>query len=97
MDDALASDLAEIWAYVAVEASETTATRLLAKINGACDRLPTFPGSGAPRGQLAAGLRAIFEGNYAVYYLATDGELILVRVLHGARDAAAIAERGGFA
>jgi hypothetical protein len=31
----------------------------------------------------------------ASYYLATDAEVILVRVLHGARDAAAIAERGG--
>jgi len=56
-----------------------------------------FPLSGAPCGQLAPDLRAIFEGNYAVYYLATDAEVILVRVLHGARDAAAIAERGGFA
>jgi len=42
-------------------------------------------------------LRVIFEGNYAIYYLATDAEVSLVPVLHGARDAAAIAERGGFA
>ncbi len=39
----------------------------------------------------------LFEGNYAAYYLATETEVILVRVLHGARDSAAIAERGGFA
>jgi toxin ParE1/3/4 len=91
------ADLAEIWAYVASEASEPSATRLLAKITGACDRLLTFPLSGATRDQLAAGLRVLFEGNYAAYYLATDSEVILVRVLHGARDAAAIAERGGFA
>ena len=56
-----------------------------------------FPLSGAPRGQLAPDLRAVFAGNYAVYYLAKDAEVILVRVLHSARDAAAIAERGGFA
>lgn len=56
-----------------------------------------FPPSGSPREPFAPGLRAIFEGNYAIYYSTAETELILVRVLHGARDAAAIAERGGFA
>jgi toxin ParE1/3/4 len=69
---------------------------LLARIRDGCERLLTFPGSGAPRDLLAAGLRVVFEGNYAVYYLATDSEVILVRVLHGARDVAALADRGGF-
>jgi len=52
---------------------------------------------GSSRESFVAGLRVIFEGNYALYYMASETELILVRVLHGARDAAAIAERGGFA
>jgi toxin ParE1/3/4 len=56
-----------------------------------------FPLSGASRERLAAGLRVIFAGAYAIYYLTTETELIVVRVLHGSRDAAAIAERGGFA
>jgi hypothetical protein len=47
----------EIWAYVASEGfgsnRQATATRLLAKITGACDRLLKFPLSGAPRVQLA--------------------------------------------
>ena len=42
-------------------------------------------------------LRVSFSGNYAVYYVHNDRELVIVRVLHGARDAAAIAEHGGFA
>jgi toxin ParE1/3/4 len=70
---------------------------VLGKLNSACERILTFPGSEAPRDRLAAGLRVLFNGNHAVYYLATDSEVILVRVLHGARDAVAIAERGGFA
>jgi toxin ParE1/3/4 len=37
-----------------------------------------------------------FHGAYAIYYTPTASELIIVRVLHGARDAAAIADRGGF-
>ncbi len=36
-----------------------------------------------------------FHGNYAIYYVATATEVVIVRVLHGARDAAAIAEQGG--
>jgi toxin ParE1/3/4 len=55
-----------------------------------------FPLSGPPREQFAAGLRVMFEGKYAIYYTVSETEVTLVRVLHGARDAAAIAERGGF-
>jgi toxin ParE1/3/4 len=32
-----------------------------------------------------------------IYYRPDERELIIVRVLHGARDAAALAEHGGFA
>jgi toxin ParE1/3/4 len=37
-----------------------------------------------------------FHGAYALYYLPTATELVIVRVLHGARDVAALAARGGF-
>jgi len=49
------------------------------------------------REQFAPGLRARFVGNYAIYYLNDERELVIVRVLHGARDAAALATKGGFA
>lgn len=55
-----------------------------------------MPGSGAPRDQLARGLRVLFHRAYAIYYLAGAAEVVIVRVIHGARDAAALAERGGF-
>jgi toxin ParE1/3/4 len=38
----------------------------------------------------------MFEGNYAVYYTVSEKEIVIVRVLHGARDAVALTERGGF-
>jgi toxin ParE1/3/4 len=41
-------------------------------------------------------LRVTFEGSYAIYYTYDDHAVLIVRVLHGARDAAAVAERGGF-
>jgi len=42
-------------------------------------------------------LRVIFEGKYAIYYTHDDRELVIVRVLHGARDVDAIAAQGGLA
>ena len=69
---------------------------LLAKIEDAGRRLLEFPMAGPSREQFAAGLRVTFEGNYAIYYTSTATELVIIRVLHGARDAAALADRGGF-
>jgi toxin ParE1/3/4 len=45
---------------------------------------------GPAREQLAAGLRALPYRDYVIYYLAEPDELVIVRVLHGARDARAI-------
>ena len=59
-------------------------------------QLCRHPGIGAPREQFAKGLRVGFESPYAIYYVASATELAVIRVLHGARDAAALAERGGF-
>ena len=56
------------------------------------------PTIGAKREMFAPGLRVIFHDPYGIYYTytPTPENLIIVRVLHGARDIAATAERGGF-
>ena len=95
MTDTAEADLAEIWAYIAVD-SESAATRLLDKIKATCARLLDFPSSGVSRDRLARGLRVVLQGNYAVYYTIAETEIIVVRVLHSARDAAVIAEHGDF-
>jgi toxin ParE1/3/4 len=46
---------------------------------------------------LAPGLRVTFRGAYAIYYMPLPDAIVIIRVLHGARDVAALAERGGFA
>jgi toxin ParE1/3/4 len=46
--------------------------------------------------QLSVGLRVMFHHPYAIYYQVSGPKLIIIRVLHGARDAAAIAEQSGF-
>jgi toxin ParE1/3/4 len=89
-------DLAEIWSYIASEASEATATRFLSSITIRFDDLLTLPSLGVPRPQLARGLRVFFQGNYAVYYVLRADEIVIVRVLHGSRDTAAIADQAGF-
>jgi toxin ParE1/3/4 len=37
------------------------------------------------------------DEKYAIYYLPRPDEIVIVRVLHGSRDIASIAEEGGFA
>lgn len=73
------------------------ATHFLSGVAARFDELLGFPLSGAPRHQLAPDLRAIFKGNYAIYYSPRAGEILIVRVLHGSRDVATIAAEGGFA
>ena len=44
----------------------------------------------------APDMRVTFHGPYAIYYTPTIKEIVILRVLHGARDVAALADRGGF-
>ena len=45
---------------------------------------------GVKRDHLATGLRAHFFRDYVIYYMVTDTEIIIVRVVHGSRDAEAV-------
>lgn len=45
---------------------------------------------GATREPLAPGLRVLPFRDYVIYYQVADDALVIVRVLHGARDARAI-------
>jgi plasmid stabilization system protein ParE len=53
LTETLKTDLAEIWTYLALEASEATASRVIAAFRADLDRLMTFPLSGPPRERLA--------------------------------------------
>jgi toxin ParE1/3/4 len=72
------------------------ATRFVAAVEAAFEPLRRLPLSGAPREQFAPGLRVIFHGAYAIYYTPRPEALVIVRVLHGARDITTLSERGGF-
>ena len=89
-------DLAEIWVFIALEAAESRATSFVGKLHADFQRLRRAPLMGTTREVVAPGLRVFFHGRYAIYYQPHENELVIVRVLHGARDIAAIVEEGGF-
>lgn len=49
-----------------------------------------YPELGPARDYLSSGLRVHFYKDYAFYYRFTETEIIIVRVLHGSRDANAL-------
>jgi hypothetical protein len=55
-----------------------------------CPRSNALPFAGPARENFAPTLRASFSGNYAIYSLHNEHELVIVCVLHCARDAAAV-------
>ena len=70
---------------------------LVDRIKQDCEPLRHFPLAAPARENFAPGLRVSFSGNYAIYYMHDEHAVVVIRILHGARDAAALAEHGGFA
>lgn len=81
---------------MAVETSEEIADRFLVALEGTLMPLREFPLSGVSREEFAPGLRVVFHGGYALYYKPFPDAVVVIRVLHGAREARVLAERGGF-
>ncbi|WP_425376198.1 type II toxin-antitoxin system RelE/ParE family toxin [Rhodoplanes roseus] len=81
---------------MAAESSAGTASRVIGRIFASCEPVRRFPHAGAPRDHLAPGLRAVFRNPYAIYYVATADAVVIIRVVHGARDIDDIAAGGGF-
>ena len=81
---------------MAEEFSERFATEFITGLELRFEQVLKFPFSGAPRPYFAPNLRVIFHKKYAIYYLPCETDVVIVRVLHGSRDLAAIAEQEGF-
>ena len=80
---------------LARNASEAVATRFVGSIERAMEPARHFPLIGPARDHLAPGLRVLFRRPYAIYYQPAPEAVVIVRVIHGARDIAAIARQGG--
>ena len=81
-------DLADIWYYVAEDASLETADRLIDAIFNRFELLVEQPGMGRNRPEFGEGVRSFVVESHVIYYR-HDQDLLIARVLHGRRDQAA--------
>ncbi len=78
-------DLREIAAYIRRD-NPAAAKRVVARIREVCNTtLAMFPNAGTMRDDLCMGLRCFSVGTYVVYFRERE-PLMIIRVLHGARD-----------
>lgn len=82
-------DLLEIWLFIA-EDQPINADRFLDMLYEKVKKLSEFPDLGRDRPELGYGLKSFPVERYNLYYAVTASKLILVRVLPGDRDLAAI-------
>ena len=80
-------DIAEIALYIAAD-NPRAAQRWVDSIHERCRRIGDMPGIGAPRPEVAPGLRILPVGSYLILYVEVDGDADVLRVVHGARDQA---------
>lgn len=80
-------DLTEAYAYLA-DRSPASADRLLDEVELVVQLLSAFPEIGRPREELGPGTRSfrLRRFRHIVFYRRTDDEIVLLRILHGARD-----------
>ncbi len=79
------ADLDELWNSIA-QHNIDHAEKFMQRLNYRILSLAQFPETGTPRPEIYEGLRLLVEGNYLVLHLVCDGIVIILRVVHGARD-----------
>ncbi len=75
----------QIWLHVARD-SPDAADRLLERIDEKCRLYATQPEMGSPRPDLGRQVRCFPVGNYVVIYRALEDGILILLVIHGARD-----------
>ena len=81
------ADLDQIWDYIANESGNPEVAR--SHIQTITERfflLSRHPHLGRPREEIRAGLRSFPVGEYVIIYRVRDGDVLILRVVHGRRD-----------
>jgi toxin ParE1/3/4 len=78
-------DLSEIWSYIADD-SVAQADAFIDSIDEQLRMLATQPLMGRAREELAPNLRSLPISRYVIFYEALPDGIVIVRVLHSARD-----------
>lgn len=79
------ADLIEIFSYIA-EDNPAGAEKVLRGIGATCDLIADTPAMGRERPELDGATRSFPVGNYVVFYRPAPDGILVLRVLHGARD-----------
>lgn len=90
ISDSAYADLGEIAGYLSDEAGETVARRFLERMEETLLDLAGTGHAGVSREWVSRGLRLQIHGDYCIYFRVSDEATCIVRILHGARDVAAI-------
>jgi toxin ParE1/3/4 len=77
-------DLLGIWEYIAQD-STAAADRMWQRFAERFQLLLRYPYSGEAQDRYRPGLRSVTEGKYIIFYEPRPGEIVIHRVLHGAR------------
>ena len=85
ISDEAEEDLAEIWAYIALDNSRA-ADKFIEKLRRTCQILSEFPGMGPMRPELAKDLRSFPVGRYIIFYRRSEQGIDVARVIHGMRN-----------
>lgn len=88
-DDAQA-DLRTLAFYLAREAGPRVAAKQLRRLRERAARLPDMPRTGPSYEDQGDAVRFVPVGSYVIYYEVTPDRVIILRVLHAARDRDAI-------
>lgn len=81
-------DLEEIADYIADD-NPRRALTFVRELRAYCARVATMPAAWPLRAELGKGIRSAVHGRYVVFFREQSGHLLIVRILHGARDLSA--------
>jgi toxin ParE1/3/4 len=85
LTDRAIDDLADIHSYIA-ERNPAAAENLVAAITTKIVSLAASGNIGSPRDNILPGLRAFPFRQRCIYFRVSDGDLQVLRILHGRRD-----------
>ena len=78
-------DLEEIGDYIAAD-NPSRAVTFIREIRDHCDKIAKSPLSYIARPELGDGIRTCAHGRYLIVFQPSDQDVLIIRVLHGARD-----------
>ena len=87
-----AADLEDIGDFIAQDdplraaSREPRAASFVAELQGNCQKLLDNPDAYPTRPELGRGMRASAHGKYLIFFKSVGNDLLIVRILHGARN-----------